>query len=54
MTFKPISQGPDELKKGIIDGAAEYLKKPFTNNDLVGAVARSLNNFDSLVKWVVG
>jgi CheY-like chemotaxis protein len=41
--FFSADSAPDDVKKGVIKGADEYLKKPFTHKELLGAIARCLN-----------
>jgi CheY-like chemotaxis protein len=42
LIFFSAGSMPSEVKKGTIKGADEYLKKPFTNKDLLSAVERCL------------
>jgi CheY-like chemotaxis protein len=42
LIFFSAGSMPDEVKKGRIKGADEYLRKPFTNKDLLSAVERCL------------
>jgi CheY-like chemotaxis protein len=42
LIFFSAGSMPDEVKKGTIKGADEYLRKPFTNKDLLSAVERCL------------
>lgn len=42
LIFFSEGSAPDEVKRGVIKGADEYLRKPFTNKDLLITVARCL------------
>jgi CheY-like chemotaxis protein len=44
LIFFSADSEPDEVKKALIKGADEYLRKPFLNKDLLDAVARCLIN----------
>lgn len=44
LIFFSADSRPDDVRKGITKGADEYLRKPFTRKDLLGAVSKCLKD----------